>query len=336
MNPDTTVIVPSYNGERYLAQLLDAVAEQRLGEDADAEPAVLAGEVEVLVVDSGSTDGTLEIVRARPWVRLHEIPKEQFGHGRTRNLAARLAAGRYLAFLSHDAVPIGRRWLHELTAPLRWEGSGIVGVTGKQVPRADAFPLQKREIRELFASLGPDEAVTVNEPDERVPPGETPAERDRRGFYSDVNSATIRSFLVDELPYRDLPYSEDFAFARDVLASGRRTAYAPRAAVRHSNDMADAEEYRRRMVDEVLGLRRLGREVRPHSVLGRAARVLRGSLREVPAILRDPEYAPGQKLRWLLANPAYQAARWRGYDFAARVDLDDADAIRANSLEGSG
>ena len=70
-----TVIVPTLNGERFLAELLDAVAGQRF-----------AGRVETLVIDSGSTDATLDIARARSGVRLHRIPNAEFGHGRTRNL----------------------------------------------------------------------------------------------------------------------------------------------------------------------------------------------------------------------------------------------------------
>ena len=88
-NLDVTVIIPTFNGERYLGRILDALREQ----DTDAG-------FEVLVVDSGSTDATLDIVAARvgalgeAQLRLHQIPNSEFGHGRTRNLAAQLARGR--------------------------------------------------------------------------------------------------------------------------------------------------------------------------------------------------------------------------------------------------
>ena len=87
-----TVVIPTLNGERYLAEVLDAVARQEF-----------AGEVETLVIDSGSTDATLEIVRGRQGVRLHEIPNAEFGHGRTRNLGARLALGRMSYFCRGNA-----------------------------------------------------------------------------------------------------------------------------------------------------------------------------------------------------------------------------------------
>jgi rhamnosyltransferase len=89
-----TVSVLSYNGERYFEALLMAVEAQ-----------VYPGDVEVLVVDSGSTDRTLDIVAAHPGVRLHAIPNAEFGHGRTGNLVAKLADGEYVIYLTHDGVP---------------------------------------------------------------------------------------------------------------------------------------------------------------------------------------------------------------------------------------
>jgi rhamnosyltransferase len=71
-----TVAVLTYNGETYLEQILTAVEAQAID-----------GEVDILVIDSGSTDGTLGIVARHPGVRLHQIPNSEFGHGKTRNLA---------------------------------------------------------------------------------------------------------------------------------------------------------------------------------------------------------------------------------------------------------
>ncbi|HEX3870546.1 MAG TPA: glycosyltransferase family A protein, partial [Pirellulales bacterium] len=80
--PSVTVTVLTWNGERYLESLLSSVEQQRFN-----------GEVDVLVIDSGSTDHTLDIIAGHPRVRLHQIPNSEFGHGKTRNLAAELASG---------------------------------------------------------------------------------------------------------------------------------------------------------------------------------------------------------------------------------------------------
>ena len=313
---EATVVIPTFNGETYLAAVLDAIAAQRFD-----------GAVEVLVIDSGSTDGTLEIVRARPWVRLHEIPNSEFGHGRTRNLGARMANGRLVAFLTQDAVPASDTWLRELTRPLA--DPRVAGVVGRQIPRAGCFPLLKYEIQGVFRALGPDEGVTIAE---RA--GAEPSEKalDRLAFYSDVNAATRRAFLVDDTPYRDLPYSEDTAFGRDIVRAGHRRAYAAEGAVIHSNDLT-RREYGKRIFDETTALRRVGAVVPRVGRLGAAVRTLWGILGDSLRILRDPDYPTGRRLGWLLRNPAYQVTKWTAHRRATSVRLDDDATLRRHSLE---
>ena len=94
-----TVAVPVYNGARYLDEVLGAVRAQRVDR-----------EVEILVVDSGSTDGSLEIA-ARHGARIHRIDKREFSHGGTRNRMMELAEGEYVAFLTQDATPAHDGWL---------------------------------------------------------------------------------------------------------------------------------------------------------------------------------------------------------------------------------
>ncbi|MFD4423032.1 glycosyltransferase family 2 protein [Agromyces sp. NPDC058484] len=310
-----TVVIPTFNGERYLAEVLDAIADQ-------AYP----GTVETLVIDSGSTDATLEIVRSRPGVRLHEIPNAEFGHGRTRNLGARLARGRIVAFLTQDATPATSDWLARLTEPL--DEPGVEAVFGRQLPRPHAFPLQKYDIADVFAAQGPADRPTIV----AAADGRSGAELDAAAFYSDVNSAARRSFLVDVIPLRDLTYSEDLAFARDVLEAGYRKAYAPGGAVWHSNDMG-VREYAARMFDETLGLRRVGHAPPRYSFAGAMLRAVKGALADSARILRDPDFGVGERLRWLGVNPAYHVARWRGLFHGGRVDLDDETAIARRSWE---
>lgn len=316
---DVTVVIPVLNGEHYLAEVLDAVAAQQG-----------VGAIETLVIDSGSTDASLELVRARPTVRLHRIPNEEFGHGRTRNLGARLAEGRVVAFLTQDATPAGANWLRELIAPL--ETPGVVGVFGRQLPRPHAFPLQKYDIDLAFEAQGPPDRVSIRTLDPTLDPAAARTELDRLAFYSDVNAASTRAFLTEVLPYRDLPYSEDLAFARDALTAGHSIAYAPAGAVLHSND-ATVREYRRRMFDETVGRRRSGAEIGRVPGLAALAHAGVGALRDTARILRDPDYGVGATARWLGVNPWYHLARWRGISAGSKVDLGDATALANASLE---
>jgi rhamnosyltransferase len=311
---DVTVVIPTLNGERYLAEVLDAVAAQ-----------VFGGSTETLVIDSGSTDATLEIVRARTEVRLHQIPNEEFGHGRTRNLGARLARGRVIVFLTQDATPAASDWLTHLIAPL--DEVGVEAVVGRQIPRPHAFPLQKYDIQGVFSAQGPLEVPTIVDA-----AGRSGRDLDELAFYSDVNSAAHRAFLLDTIPLRDVPYSEDYAFARDVLEAGYRKAYAPRGAVQHSNDMG-VREYAARMFDETLGLRRVGQAPPRYSRVGSLFRAVKGALIDTGRILRDRDYSLRERLKWLAVNPAYHLARWNGLYHAGRVGSEDDTVIARRSWE---
>lgn len=315
---DVSVIIPTLNGQLYLTRIFDAIASQRF-----------VGEIEVLVIDSGSTDATLDIVHSRPDVRLHEIPNSEFGHGKTRNLAARLASGRLLVFLTQDAVPASEEWLAAITTPLDPLGADAVAVMGRQRPRADCFPLQKYEIEAVFARFAPDGRDVIYQLGDTTP---TPAELDVLAFYSDVNSATRRDFLLDVIPLRDLRYSEDMAFGRDVIEAGYRKVYSPRAVVEHSNDLT-LREYGKRTFDETLALRRLGEG---GQVYGLGSRVLRfgyGVLADSRRIIRDPDYSIGRRLYWLAVNPFYHRVKWQNYRLASAVSLDDRQTIESHSLE---
>jgi rhamnosyltransferase len=317
---DATVAILTYNGETYLEAILGALSVQRFD-----------GNFEILVIDSGSTDRTLDILRKHPEVRLHQIPNSEYGHGKTRNLAAELAQGTYIAYLTHDAIPATDRWLHEITAPLRASEFDVKAVMGKQIPRPACFPLMKYEIRMVFAGFGPDFGTTVFYNDGFA---NSQGLIDALAFYSDVNSATTTDFLRNEIPYRDVRYSEDMMFGEDLIRAGHRKVYAPRASVVHSNDLT-LHEYRQRIFDETVALRQIGKPIGPLARRGQLTLTVRGVLADSLRIMKDSEYSWKRKLYWLAFNPRYHVAKWASYRTATLVDLDDASAISAGSLEHS-
>ncbi|MFC5930756.1 glycosyltransferase [Cryobacterium melibiosiphilum] len=317
--PLVTVAVLTYNGEVYLERILQQILAQQLD-----------GSVEVLVIDSGSTDSTLDIVSRYPTVRLHEIPNSEFGHGKTRNLAAQLATGEFIAFLTHDAIPASHEWLRELLKPFEIDDS-IVAVMGKQIPRRGCFPLLKYEIQGVFAGFGPDFGTTVFYNDNFV---QSEGVLNAISFYSDVNSAARRDFLVNTIPYRDVRYAEDQLFGKDLIEAGYRKAYAGRAAVEHSNDLT-LDEYRRRIFDETVGLRQIGFPIPVLTTKGRIRLTLRGIVGDTLRILRDGDFTWKRRLYWLAINPVYQIEKWRSYQASTVVDPTDEEAVRSGSLEHS-
>ncbi|HEY4226641.1 MAG TPA: glycosyltransferase [Pseudolysinimonas sp.] len=317
MAPRFTVVVPTYNGEKYLDALLAAVELQEVD-----------GELEILVVDSGSTDGTLGIVASHARVRLLTIPNSEFSHGGTRAFAARESTGDLIAFLTQDAVPQSTHWLAELAAPFSL--SPRVGlVTGRQQPRPTAFPLQKYEIIGSFAALGPPWGTSLAGSVDGSP---VDTDHETAGFHSDVNAMVRRDLVLGAVPFQPVGYSEDMLMADDLLQAGLLKAYAGRATVEHSNDLTRAQ-YGRRIFDEVVGLRRIGVPQPPISRGAVAVRALRGAVGDTIRIARDGEYSAAQKVRWWLLNPGYHLKKWTSYRRGAGVSLDDTATIAAQSLE---
>ena len=255
-----SVVIPVKDGARYLPELLGAVRAQRVGEP-----------VEILVVDSGSRDGSAEIARAAG-AEVIEIDPGEFGHGRTRNLAAERASGRCIAFLTQDATPASDSWLAELVAPL--DAAGRVGMSfGPHLPRPGTTPSVARELEEFFGSFVPDGSEEV-----RIDRGIEPADP-ASAFFSNVNSCLLRA-CWEEIRFRDVGYAEDQAFARDAIVAGWAKAYVPRAAVLHSHDYPFGQ-FMRRYFDEYRGLRDSTGHVEPvrgRTLLPTVAKEVRGDL----------------------------------------------------------
>lgn len=305
--PSVTVAILTYNGEQYLDALLTAVAAQRYD-----------GEVETLVIDSGSTDSTLAIIAAHPHVRLHQIPNSEFGHGRTRDLAARMAAGEIVAYLTHDAVPADDRWLHEIVLPMA-DDQRIAAVVGRQIARPSAPPVLKYDIARTFDSLGPRNGITVVWDTGR---DLTRAERDAAAFYSDANSAARRSILTGPVPYADVDYAEDQVLGRALFDGGYRRAYAPAAAVEHSNDTT-LRTFGARIDADLTGLRSIGTVIPAVSHRAAFTQWVKSTALDSATILVDRDYSAGRKVQLLVVNPWFHAAKWRAYRRAANRPLPE-------------
>lgn len=216
-----SVVIPVKNGGADLARCLAGIAAQDVEE-----------EVEVVVVDSGSTDGSLERARAAGAV-VHEIPPEEFGHGRTRNLGVQLARGETVVFTSQDAVADDAGWLAQLVAATRAR-SDVAGAYGRQLPHPDARPPERFFLDFMY---GPEARVQRLDPRAELTFETT--------LFSNVNAAIPRAIL-ERYPFRDdLTMSEDQEWSRRVLRDGFSLVYEPLAAVRHSHAYTVRSAFRR-------------------------------------------------------------------------------------------
>lgn len=316
--PLVTVFIPTYNGELYLEPLLNAV----LGQTVDFN-------FEILIIDSGSTDRTLDIISGFSEIRLLEIPNREFGHGRTRNLAAQIASGSLIVFLTQDAIPESNYWLAAMTAPLLGN-SQIKGVVGKQIPRNNCPPFLKYDIQMVFDRQGPSSAVTLHQLPKYRPLQQW--EYDICSFYSDVNSATRVELLRGEIPLRDVDYSEDIYFAQDILTAGYIKAYSPDAAVIHSNDL-NLRQARKRIFDETSGLMKIGVNLGGFTILNFISIFLKKTLGDQKRIFKDKQLSFTEKLKWSLINPLFIFQKWVGYYQA--IHLKNQSDANKYSLEHS-
>lgn len=226
-----SVVIPAKNPGAVFRSVLDRV----LAQDCPWP-------YEVLVIDSGSRDGTVDFVRSREGVRLHEIAAEAFGHGRTRNLGVSLTGGEFVAFLTQDALPADRTWLAALVGAVE-QAPDIAGAFGRHVAHGGADPFTARDLEAHFRAFREGPAV-VSRATDPARYAADPRWRQFLHFYSDNNSCLRRS-VWEAIPYPDVEFAEDQIWAHRVIEAGYAKAYADAAVVCHSHDYGPLERFQR-------------------------------------------------------------------------------------------
>jgi glycosyltransferase involved in cell wall biosynthesis/GT2 family glycosyltransferase len=304
-----SVVIPVRDGARYLGEVLAALARE--------------GPEEVLVIDSGSRDGSVDIARAAG-VELLEIAPEAFGHGRTRNLGVERTSGELVLFLTQDATP-RPGWLAAHREALALEPR--VGATfGPHLPRPGTSPMIARELTEFFAPFAPDGRPTVQR---GLDDGSW-----HPGFLSNVDAGYRREALAAIGGFRDIPYAEDQAAARDLFAAGWAKAYHPAAAVLHAHDYGWAG-FMRRYFDEYRGLRETVGHVERIGVRS-TARHVRSEVTGDRRWLSEQGATGPQRAAWTARSAAHHAGRRVASALGSRAAALPGPVQAALSLEGRG
>src|SRR5438046_288120 len=124
-SPKVSILIPTLNAGPRFEEVLGKIRAQ----EGDFER-------ELIVVDSGSTDGTVELAH-RYGAMVHQIERHEFNHGATRNLGVSLARGEYVVLTVQDAVPQDGRWLAAMVEELEGD-ERVAGVYSRQVPHPEA------------------------------------------------------------------------------------------------------------------------------------------------------------------------------------------------------
>jgi glycosyltransferase involved in cell wall biosynthesis len=210
-SPKASIVIRCYNEREHIGKLLHGIFEQKFDD------------FEVILVDSGSTDGTLEIASQYPIEQVVHIPPEKFSFGRALNYGCEAADGEYCVFISAHCYPKRVNWLECLLE--KFEDENVAMVYGKQ---RGGGPTKFSE-RQIFRRWFPDKDINYQL---------TP-------FANNANAA-IRRELWEEYPYNEqLTGLEDLDWGKRIKEEGYEISYASDAEIIHIHDESLKEIYNR-------------------------------------------------------------------------------------------
>jgi rhamnosyltransferase len=286
-----TVVLLVKNGAAHLDDLLSALVAQEV-----------EGGLEVVAIDSGSTDASLAMLERAP-VRLIRIAPREFDHGATRNRGAREARGRFVVFLTQDALPLDTRFVQRLAAALESDPK-VAGAFARQVPRADADPLTRRELA-AWVAAGDLPRTVYADPEHLA--ALSPLARHRLGAFDNVASAVRRDVLLAH-PFESTRFGEDAEWGVRMLRLGYGLAYVPDAVVSHSHARTARALLRRNYLGHRLLFRLFGLRTVPD--LSHFLRACLGAIGTDLSTLAREGGSPGQ---WLAAPAQALAATYGQY-----------------------
>lgn len=224
---DISIIFRALNEEKYFDAALHACNNQFLD----------GLKVEIILVDSGSTDKTLEIARNYN-CKIISIPRNLFSFGRSLNWGCDAANGKYLVFISAHCIPVHNRWLLNLIEPLRSRDAQYS--YGRQVGGSES----KFSEIQLFAKYFP----------------ETSRLQNTDFFINNANSAILQNVWSMHKFDEDVTGLEDMVLGKCIIEEGNKIAYVAEAPVKHIHEES-YRQIRNRYYREALTLREVMPEI---------------------------------------------------------------------------
>lgn len=302
MKQNVSVVIPTKNGGSDLVRLVERLLSQRI----DWKP-------DILLIDSGSTDGSLEEIR-QEGVRIAPVAPWDFNHGRTRNEGIRRTSGEYIFLFTQDALPIGDDFMATMLRTMIDEQAA--GVYANQTPRAEASPLVERNVRQ-WMNVSNEKRVS-HWPSLSDFHQLDPMQQYYACVFDNVASL-IRREVWQLIPFSPVAFGEDIDWSYRAIQNGYKIVFEPNAVVAHSHERPAHYEYKRTYVDhyhlhELFGLRTV--PTRYHML-----RSFLITLWKDWAYLATCRHSFWNKAKWALKCPAYSWAaalgQYRGAKAAA-------------------
>jgi glycosyltransferase involved in cell wall biosynthesis len=238
-----SVIIPTKDGGSFFRDVVKAIEKQ-----------IIDIPYEFIVIDSGSSDNTVDIAK-NAGAAVIEIDPDDFNHGKTRNSAIMECTGDIIVLMTQDALPADSHLLASLIKP--FESEKIAGVYARQTPLPDADPITKRNLLNWITALTYPVINTISDIGKynRLPP----FEKYLLCNFDNVCSA-IRKSVWEQIPFSQEYFGEDIVWAKRILELGWSIAYEPSAHVLHSHKRSVAYEFKRtylchQKLFELFGLR---------------------------------------------------------------------------------
>ncbi len=178
---------------------------------------------QLIVIDSGSTDGSVELIRRANPQHFIQIRKEDYNPSRVMNHGMELASAGMGIFLNADATPQGDNWLRPLVMHLLEPSTAAV--FGRQIPRPDCQAVYACDYERCF--------------------GANPEWATWEHFFSMVSSGIRKDIWAKRGFLESLQYSEDDEYTRWCKAQGYKVVYCPESVVMHSHNYTREQAYRR-------------------------------------------------------------------------------------------
>ena len=206
----SSIVIRCYNEEQHIGRLLSGILEQTVKD------------VEIIVVDSGSTDATLSIAARYP-VKTYSIAPEEFSFGRSLNIGCANSNGEFIVIASAHVYPVYKDWLENLLEPFK--NPEVALVYGKQRGNETTKYAEHQIYKKWFP------AVSIN-------PQNHP-------FCNNANAA-IRRYLWERIPYNEeLTGLEDLDWSKRVVELGKKIVYRPEAEIVHVHNETSINTYNR-------------------------------------------------------------------------------------------
>lgn len=232
-----SVIIPTLNAGEEFRWLLRKLSGQRG-----------VRSIEVVVVDSGSSDGTLEYARSAG-CRVVEIPPTDFTHSYSRNTGAAAASGDYLLFMVQDAYPVGDYWAYAMLIYLQEHADvRLAAVSCAEFGRSDSDVMYDCMIATHYRFLGCSDRDRIGEYS-----GADRLALQTSGQLSDV-ACLIPRALFNDYRYRG-DYAEDLDLGIRLIKDGYRVAMLASVKVVHSHNRPAYYYLKRSFVDVVFLVR---------------------------------------------------------------------------------